>query len=91
MKQKVNPKIRINPKTGSVYTPRINAKIKERANMLFSSRLTLISNRKGTNKNEHSPKYTILRTKLSPSKIPTNVSFTSSGTVIKALSAEDKR
>lgn len=59
--------------------------------MLFSSRLTLISNRKGTNKNEHSPKYTILRTKLSPSKIPTNVSFTSSGTVIKALKAEDKR
>lgn len=27
----------------------------------------------------------------SPSKIPTNVSFTSSGTVIKALNAEDKR
>lgn len=59
--------------------------------MLFSSRLTLISDRKGTNKNEHSPFYTTLRTKLSPSKIPTNVSFTSSATVIKALRAEDKR
>lgn len=36
-------------------------------------------------------KITTLQTKLSPSNMPTNISFTSSDIVIKALSSFDRR